>query len=195
MFFRKPKYKTEEDLIKACLKGKRDAQQQLFELHADVMLSVALRYMGDKQAAEDVLLQAFGKVFEKLDSFQHQGSFQGWVRRIVCNEALNQLRKNKRFSEDLETAEREGVNEAPSKNLEAEELMTLIQQLPEGYRTVFNLYAIEGYSHQEIAEQLNISIGTSKSQLNRARRFLQKEIEKANNFYALDDQFKTSSSS
>lgn len=181
MLFRKKKYNTEADLLQACLKGKRDAQKQLFEAHADVMLTVALRYMKDRQAAEDVLLTAFGKVFEKLHTFSAQGSFQGWVRRIVVNEALGELRKKRHYSEELEVAEREGYSEGPSQHLEAEELLKLIAKLPDGYRTVFNLYAIEGYSHQEIAEQLGISVGTSKSQLNRARRFLQNLLEAQEN--------------
>lgn len=126
--------------------------------------------------AEDVLVIALTKVFEKIDQFKNEGSFEGWIRRIVVNESLTWLRKNRSMylETDLEKAEREPDYHQLSDRLEAEDLLKIIQQLPSGYQIVFNLYAIDGYSHKEIAEQLNISENTSKSQLSRARTHLQK---------------------
>lgn len=126
--------------------------------------------------AEDVLVASFTKIFDKIDQFKGEGSFEGWIRRIVVNEALTWLRKNRSMyvETDLEKADFEPDYENASNHLEAEDLLRMIQQLPTGYQIVFNLYAIDGYSHKEIAEQLNISENTSKSQLSRARVYLQK---------------------
>lgn len=126
--------------------------------------------------AEDILVTAFVKVFDKIQQFKSEGSFEGWIRRIVVNEALTFLRRNRSMylETDLEQADREPDYNALSDHLEAEDLLKMIQELPTGYRIVFNLYAIDGYSHKEIAEQLGISENTSKSQLSRARTFLQK---------------------
>lgn len=126
--------------------------------------------------AEDVLVTAFTKVFEKIDQFKSEGSFEGWIRRIVVNEALTWLRKNRSMymETNLDKADFEPDYDKLSDHLETEDLLRMIQQLPTGYQIVFNLYAIDGYSHKEIAEQLNISENTSKSQLSRARVYLQK---------------------
>lgn len=126
--------------------------------------------------AEDVLVTAFTKVFDKIDQFKSEGSFEGWIRRIVVNEALTWIRKNRSLylETDLEKADYEPDYDKLSDHLETEDLLRMIQALPTGYQLVFNLYAIDGYSHKEIAEQLNISENTSKSQLSRARVYLQK---------------------
>ena len=126
--------------------------------------------------AEDILVTAFVKVFDKIQQFKSEGSFEGWIRRIVVNEALTFLRRNRSMylETELEQADREPDYNALSDHLEAEDLLKMIQELPTGYRIVFNLYAIDGYSHKEIADQLGISENTSKSQLSRARTFLQK---------------------
>ena len=126
--------------------------------------------------AEDILVTAFVKIFDKIQQFKSEGSFEGWIRRIVVNEALTFLRRNRSMylETDLEQADREPDYNALSDHLEAEDLLKMIQELPTGYRIVFNLYAIDGYSHKEIADQLGISENTSKSQLSRARTFLQK---------------------
>lgn len=126
--------------------------------------------------AEDVLVTAFTKIFDKIDQFKAEGSFEGWIRRIMVNEALSSIRKNKTMylETDLEAADRQPDYDQLSDHLEAEDLVNLIQELPPGYRVVFNMYAIDGYSHKEIAEELGISENTSKSQLSRARVFLQK---------------------
>lgn len=178
MFGFKKKY-SEEELIARCKKGKRDAQQELYSMYSDKMLALCIRYVGNQFEAEDVLVVAFMKIFEKIDQYTGKGNFEGWIRRIMVNESLMYLRKQKqtKYHEDLETAERETATELSDSNLEAEDLMKLIQELPNGYRVVFNLYAIEGFSHKEIAQQLNISEGTSKSQLSKARNMLKRMIE------------------
>lgn len=140
------------------------------------MYALCCRYVKNKMEAEDVLVTAFTKVFDKIDQFKSEGSFEGWIRRIVVNEALTWIRKNRSLylETDLEKADYEPDYDKLSDHLEAEDLLRLIQLLPTGYQLVFNLYAIDGYSHKEIAEQLNISENTSKSQLSRARVYLQK---------------------
>lgn len=166
---------TEEQLIKQCRQGKEKAQKTVYEKYADRMLGVCLRYLKDHDTAQDVLLTGFMKVFERIGQFRDEGSFEGWIRRIMVNESLSYLRKFQNMSVEvnIERAEREPDYHAAADHLEAEDLMRLISSLPMGYRTVFNLYAIEGYSHKEIAGQLGISENTSKSQLSRARSHLQ----------------------
>lgn len=128
--------------------------------------------------AEDVLVTAFTKVFERIDQFKGDGSFEGWLRRIVVNEALTQLRRNRSvyLETDIEAADREPDYAQLSDQLETEDLLKMVQQLPAGYQMVFNMYAIDGYSHKEIAEHLGISENTSKSQLSRARTHLQRML-------------------
>ncbi len=140
------------------------------------MYSVCRRYVMQLQEAEDILVCGFTKVFQKLNQFKGQGSFEGWVRRIMVNEALTFIRRNKSMylEVEIEKASREPDLNKLSDQLEVEDLEKLIDQLPMGYKTVFNLYAIEGFSHREIAEKLGISENTSKSQLSRARVHLQK---------------------
>ncbi len=170
--------KTEEALITGCQKGKSRDQQALFEKYAAKMLGVCQRYVKDASESEDVMIGAFAKVFEKINSFRFEGSFEGWLRRIMVNESLMYLRRNKSMylEVEIEKADREPDYGQLSNQLEAEDLLQMIQELPVGYRTVFNLYAIEGFSHQEIAEMMEISEGTSKSQLSRARAILQKQL-------------------
>lgn len=167
-----------DDVINGCLKCDKKSQRQLYDMFAPLMLSVCRRYISDFDTAQDVMIRAFMVVFDKLEQFRHEGSFEGWVRRIMVNESLSWLRKNKSMylEVDIESADQEIDFEAISSELNAEDLMSLIQGLPSGYRTVFNLYAIEGYSHAEIAGQLGISVNTSKSQLSRARALLQRKL-------------------
>ena len=180
---RKDKDKASERLIKACLKGDRSAQNKLYEQLAPKMFPVCLRYMGDREAAQDVLQDGFVTLFSKLDSYSGTGSFEGWARKIFVNTALMQLRRNDvlKESEDLEDA-RDISSPEPTvyQNLQLQELLALIEELPPGFRTVFNMYVIEGYSHKEIAEELGISENTSRSQLQRARALLQKKILEKN---------------
>jgi RNA polymerase sigma factor (sigma-70 family) len=168
----------EEELILKCRKFERQAQKEVYERYTSKMYSICLRYVKDVASSEDVMVTAFVKVFERIEQFKGEGSFEGWIRRIMVNESLTYIRRNKSMylDVDIEVADREPNYENLDNRLEAEDLLKLIQQLPTGYRTVFNLYAIEGYSHKEIAAQLGISENTSKSQLSRARTLLQKQL-------------------
>lgn len=176
--------KTEERLLEDCRKGDRKAQRDVYEKYSGLMFSICRRYISEPEAAEDVLVCGFMKVFSKIDQFKSEGSFEGWVRRIMVNESLTYIRKNKSLymQVEIENAEREPDYSQLSDHLEEEDLMKMINRLPAGYRTVFNLYAIEGFSHKEIAEQLGISENTSKSQLSRARAHLQKLLIEAERF-------------
>lgn len=173
--------KTLDQLIEGCVKQDRKAQQMLYERFSPGMFTVCLRYVRETAEAEDVLVKGFMKVFQNINRFEGKGSLEGWIRRIIINEGLAYLRANKTMylEVDIEKAGKSTFSHAD--HLEAEDLMAMVQQLPVGYRTVFNLYAIEGYNHAEIADMLNISEGTSKSQLSRARQLLQKMIADSEN--------------
>jgi len=171
-------FNQEAQLIKALRQEDARAQRQVYEKYGPRMLGVCFRYVGDEMTAEDVMVEGFLKVFGKIDQFNGEGSFEGWMRRIMVNEALGLLRKRKQMPEDIlsdEAANIPDYNNA-DQNIETQELLDLIEKLPVGYRTVFNLYAIEGYAHSEIAEVLGITESTSKSQLHRARALLQKMV-------------------
>lgn len=169
---------NEEQLIKKCLEKDTLAQKQLFEFYSRRMMGVCLRYAQDGEEAQDVLQMGFIKVFEKLDTFNQEGSLEGWIRKIIVNTALDTIRKNKKFMNDVEIDkvdyQLENYTENAVESLSAQDLLKVIQEMPPGFRTVFNMYVIEGYSHKEIAEELNISVNTSKSQFSRARVYLQK---------------------
>lgn len=173
-----PQFSAEEELIAGCLAGDRKAQRQLYNTYSGKFLGICLRYLKDQEDAEDVLIQSFMRIFEKLSQFQGKGSFEGWMRRIVVTQALMTIRSNRHLSlsVSLEEAPDNLESTAELTQLEASELMNLVQSLPLGYRTVFNLFAIEGYSHQEIGALLGITESTSKSQLNRARSVLKEKI-------------------
>ncbi len=168
----------ETEWIEGCKRQDSRAQESLYTHYSGKMYALCCRYVPSRMEAEDVLVVAFTKVFERIDQFKGEGSFEGWLRRIVVNESLTYLRRNKNMY--LET-EIEAVDKSPDfgqleNHLEADDLLRMVGELPAGYRMVFNLYAIDGYSHKEIAEQLEISENTSKSQLSRARVFLQKKL-------------------
>ncbi|MDN3668443.1 sigma-70 family RNA polymerase sigma factor [Echinicola jeungdonensis] len=171
-------FTSEQDLIKACLKDNPQAQRALYEQYAPGFLAICKRYMKDGDQAEDVMIEGFMKIFEKLNQFEGKGSFEGWMKKIMVRQALLDLRKKRKI--DIEINPELFLNgKLPiyeTSELEAEELLKMIQELPEGFRTVFNLYAIEGYSHKEIGDLLEISENTSKSQLCRARACLQKKL-------------------
>lgn len=171
----------EKDWIEGCKRQNREAQHALYEFFSGKMYTLCCRYIKDKMEAEDVLVMAFTKIFERIDQYKNEGSFEGWIRRIMVNESLSYLRKNKNMylETDIEAADREPDYDRIESQMEAEDLMKLIAALPMGYRIVFNLYAVDGFSHQEIAEQLGISENTSKSQLSRARALLQKKLLEA----------------
>ncbi|NQZ77659.1 MAG: sigma-70 family RNA polymerase sigma factor [Ekhidna sp.] len=169
---------TEEELLEGCRKGRSSEQRKLYDRLAPKMLGVCLRYIKDREEAEHVMIGGIVKVFEKLDQFKSEGSFEGWVRRIVVNDCLMYIRKNRNMSLQTEIEE---VYDSPNLSvmedtLDQADLLKMIGELPVGYRTVFNLYAIEGYSHAEISKQLDISENTSKSQLSRARKWLQTKL-------------------
>jgi RNA polymerase sigma factor (sigma-70 family) len=174
-------FSNEYDLAQAVQRKDPKAQTKLYEKFSSKMLAVCTRYVGDKMEAEDVMIDGFMRIFDKIDQFTFQGSFEGWVRRIMVNEALMYVRGKKMIIVDLEYATEETSDSSFSTDLEAADLMKLIEELPVGYRTVFNLFAIEGYTHQEIGEMLGISEGTSKSQLSRARVMLQAKVLKSEN--------------
>lgn len=174
---------NDETLVKECVSGNARAQRMLFDRYSAKMLGVAMRYIRDKERAEDVLQDAFIKVFKNLDRFKHDGSLEGWIRRIVVNTALDQLRKNKKRQGDLELDDsfiEITTNNFTEERLQAESLMKLVQELPEGYRTVFNMFAIEGYSHKEIAKKLGVTENTSKSQYSRAKTALREILKRLN---------------
>ena len=169
-----------DDLIRRCKRGEARAQQSLYQGLAPKMFSVCLRYMGDRDAAEDVLQDGFITLFSKLDSYTGEGSFEGWARKIFVYTALMSLRKNDVLKESEDVSEAWGLSgDEPGAlgDIGYKELMTLVEELPPGFRTVFNMYVVEGYSHKEIAEELGISENTSRSQLQRARMLLQRRIK------------------
>lgn len=167
-------------LIESCKKGDSKAQKMVYDRFSGKMLGLCRRYINDVSEAEGVMVTGFLKVFDKIDQFAGNGSFEGWIRRIMVNESLLYLRRHKNMylEVDIEYAESTPNYAMAAANLEAAELLNMVNELPVGYRTVFNLYAIEGYSHREIANRLEISENTSKSQLSRARALLQKQVIK-----------------
>jgi len=172
-------YRAKQDeLIEGCLRRDSSAQRLLYEQYSSKMYGLCCRYVKGSMDAEDILVSAFMKVFDKIHQFKNEGSFEGWIRKIVVNEALTYLRRNRSMyvETELERAEYEPDYQSLSDHLETADLLRIIQALPTGYRIVFNLYAIDGYSHKEIADQLGISENTSKSQLSRARVYLQKVL-------------------
>ncbi len=171
--------KADEELIKGCRRGSEKEQRLLYRKYSARMYGICLRYMKNEDEAKDVLQDGFIKVFTKLKEYRGEGSFEGWIRRIMVNTAINMHIKNKKFNlhtdiDKLELSPK--TQELPTDGLHTEELLRLIQDLPSGYRTVFNLYEIEGYAHKEIAEMLGVSINTSKTQLMHAKRSLQKRL-------------------
>ena len=169
----------EKRLLKGLMAGKPEAQQQLFDLYSGKMMAVCYRYSKSREEAEDILQEGFLRVFRKIETYQGTGSFEGWIRKVFTNVAIRHYQKSARLMivSGIDDLEEEPSDDLLDHYFEAEDLMKLVASLPDGYRMVFNLYAIEGYSHEEIAEQLGISIGTSKSQLARARKSLQRMLE------------------
>lgn len=171
-------------LAEECVNGNIRAQRALFDKYASKMMGVCLRYTKNTNEAEDVLQDGFIKVYQKLKDYKKEGSLEGWIRRIMVNTSLDQLRKNTRQLGDSAIDDVDYKVEGSSfviEQLMADDLLKLVQQLPEGYKMVFNLYAIEGYSHQEIGETLGITESTSKSQYSRARAYLRERLEQLNN--------------
>jgi RNA polymerase sigma factor (sigma-70 family) len=168
-------------LVKACLNGNAAAQQQLYSKFAPSMLGVCYRYTKSIQDAEDVLLEGFVKVFMHLESYKQTGELGAWIRRIMVTTALNYLKKHKKYRHEMAYSEmplHPISDDNPIMTLQSKDLADLIRQLPTGYQTIFNLYAIEGFNHIEIGQLLGISEGTSKSQYARARYLLIEWINK-----------------
>ena len=170
---------NDEQLIRQSAKGNRVFQKMLYDRFSSKMFGVCLRYAPDYQIAEDILQEGFVKAFKNLDRFRFEGSFEGWLRKIMVNTAIEMHRRKNLLYPivDVENTEVEFVDESVLSKLAVDDLMSMIAALSPGYKTVFSLYAIEGFSHKEIAEQLNISEGTSKSQLARARYILMEMVE------------------
>jgi RNA polymerase sigma-70 factor, ECF subfamily len=175
-------HQEEKELIQLAVDNNRHAQQKIYSKFSGKMLSVCRQYIKDLHQAEDIMITAFMKVFTSLKNFEHKGSFEGWIRRIMVNECISYIRVQKqvKFIEDENYAE-ESFNNIESQ-FSVEDIQFLIDNLPDGYKMVFNLYAIEGYKHQEIAQMLGINEGTSKSQLSHARKMLQTQIAKLKNY-------------
>ena len=172
----------ENELIQLAVENNRQAQQQIYTQFSPKMLSVCRQYIKDIHQAEDIMITAFMKVFTNLKNFQHKGSFEGWIRRIMVNECISFIRVEKKlkYSED-ETYFEESCNNIESQ-FSIDDIQFMIDSLPDGYKMVFNLYAIEGYKHHEIATMLGIKEGTSKSQLSHARKMLQGQINTLKNY-------------
>ena len=175
-------HQEEKKLIELAVENNRHAQQKLYSKFSPKMLSVCRQYIKDLHQAEDIMITAFMKVFTNLKNFKHEGSFEGWIRRIMINECISFIRVQKKvkFIDDENYFE-ESFNNIESQ-FSVDDIQFLIDSLPDGYKMVFNLYAIEGYKHQEIATMLGINEGTSKSQLSHARKMLQTNISKLKNY-------------
>ncbi|UNY99109.1 RNA polymerase sigma factor [Zhouia spongiae] len=175
---------NEKKLVKKSINGDRDAQRKLYSLHAPKMLSVCRYYIKDLHYAEDVLIQGFYKVFKNLEMYRGDGSFEGWIRKIMVRECLSHLRSKKDLvliENDKGHSDDDLVQNDYQQFIDVEEIQQMIDELPKGYKTVFLLFAVEGYSHKEISAQLNISESTSKSQLFKARKMLQDRINELKN--------------
>lgn len=170
----------EQLLIEECKQGKSWAYKKLYELYAPAMMSVCVRYINDRDIARDVLQDGFIKVFKKIDTYSNKGAFGGWMQRVFVTTALEYLRANRNLKQNVDITEVEQTTSTMSfsalDKLSADELLSCITTLPDGYRTVFNLFAIEGYSHSDIAEMLHIKEATSRSQFIRAKKALQKSV-------------------
>ena len=167
-------------LIQNCLQNKKDAIDTMYQQFAPKMFALCIRYAKDRSEAEDILQEGFIKVFNSLQKYSGNGSFEGWLRKIFVNTALNWIRSNKMYFEDITNIEYSTDSVFNNKIIEeisTNEILELINELPKGYKLIFNLYVIEGYKHKEIAEKLNISESTSKSQLLKARKALQIKIK------------------
>jgi len=174
---------TEEALINGCLRNEPQAQQELYLKYSPKLLSVCYRYAKNREDAEDMLQEGFIKIFTQMHQFQHLGALEGWIRRIIVHSCINHLKKNKKFSDSVDLTHAAGKfitdDNIPS-ILQAKQVIECIRLLPLGYKTVLNLYAIEGYAHKEIAAILDIQESTSRSQYTRAKAMLEDILLKKN---------------
>jgi RNA polymerase sigma-70 factor (ECF subfamily) len=173
---------SEEQIIEGCARHDRKAQQMLYDKYSRFLLGICMRYVDDKAEAEDILQECLLKIFFNIKDFSGTGSFAGWLRKIAVNTAITHYHKNLKFRYHVDIEEyvslETGVNSFDEEEFTAEELYRLLNGLPAGYRMVFNLYAIEGYKHKEIAEMLGIDANTSKSQYSRAKAVLREKLER-----------------
>lgn len=172
---------TEEALLQGCLQNEPTAQKVLYERYSPKMLSVCYRFAHNREDAEDMLQEGFIKVFSQIHTFRSQGAFEGWIRRIMVHTCINHLKRNKRFNESVDLIHAAGIQvreESIPSIVQAKQVVECIRMLPIGYRTVLNLYALEGYSHKEIAAMLEIEESTSRSQYTRARQMLEEILIK-----------------
>jgi RNA polymerase sigma factor (sigma-70 family) len=167
---------TEEAILQGCLHNHPVAQRELYNRFSPKMLAVCYRFAHNREDAEDMLQESFIKVFSQIHTFQNKGAFEGWIRRIIVHTCINHLKKNKRFNESVDIMNANGIQvreESIPSIVQAKQIVECIRLLPIGYRTVLNLYAIEGYSHKEIADMLDIEESTSRSQYTRAKQMLE----------------------
>ena len=169
----------EISLIKACSNGDSKAFRKIYEIHSGTMYSICLRYMNNEDEAKDALQEGFIKVFKNISKFKFTGSFEGWMKRIFVNSSIELIRKRKMHLDvsELNSNELPLTAKIETGSMDAEKMMTLVQQLPEGYRTVFNMFIVDGYSHKEISDYLDISESTSKTQLFKARKQLREWLK------------------
>ena len=170
---------SDAEIVKGCIEGERSLQKMLYNRFAPAMLGVCMRYFRDREEAEDALQEGFIRVFTYIRSFRNEGPLEGWIRKVIINTALNYHRSNLKHYYHADVDEMDEMIEDEkmvNDKAEVEDLMKIIHSIPAGYRLVFNLYEIDGYSHKEIAKMLNISKNTSKSQLQKAKKFLQKKL-------------------
>ncbi|HEY0678813.1 MAG TPA: RNA polymerase sigma factor [Chitinophagaceae bacterium] len=172
---------TEEAILQGCLHKKPVAQRELYNRYSPKMLAVCYRFAHNREDAEDMLQEGFIKVFSQIHTFQNKGAFEGWIRRIIVHTCINNLKKNKRFNESVDIIHATGIQireESVPSIVQAKQVVECIRMLPIGYRTVLNLYAIEGYSHKEISIMLDIEESTSRSQYTRAKQMLEEILTK-----------------
>ena len=182
---------TEEALLQGCLQNKAVAQKALYEKYCAKMLSVCYRYAHNREDAEDMLQEGFIKVFSQIHSFENRGALEGWIRRIVVHTCINILKKNKKFNESVDLIHATSMqvrDESIPSIIQAKQVVECIRLLPIGYRTVLNLYAVEGYSHREIGAMLDIEESTSRSQYTRAKAMLENILVKKQIIYKTKDQ-------
>jgi len=171
---------SEEELIDRCLQNNSRAQESFYRRFAPKMYGVCLRFAKNQMEADDILQEGFIKVYLNLKAFRNEGSLEGWIRRTIVNTAINYYKKNAKYLKDIEIEKAEimhNINEGALDKISVKELLSLIRELPSGYRMVFNLNVMEGYTHKEISQLLDISENTSKSQLSRARQTLQRKLK------------------
>lgn len=172
-------------IVDSCRKGDAKAQKKLYDMYAPLFMSIAMRYMKNFESAEDVMVMGFFKIFNNINKYKGEGSFEGWMKRILVNEALMQIRKRNNLRMTVELTDIDKPDDSSViDDIAYEELVAVLSELPPGYRTIFNMYVIEGYKHREIAEALGISINTSKSQLILAKKKMRELLKKKQLFKA-----------